>query len=69
MKSFSISDYRGAFNHAVDLANNTKCAAGIQKAWLFSSYVYNVMLLPRKENRFGWELTCEVVEPGTPKTV
>lgn len=59
--------YKNAFNHAVDKANSCNCDVGIQKAREFGSTVYNVFLLPKPENRYGHELTCEVVRPGTPK--
>jgi hypothetical protein len=37
-------------------------AFGIEKPTKFSKWT--VKMLPRKENRYGWERMCEAVEPS-----
>lgn len=58
--------YVKAFNEAVNLARLVKREVGIEKANEFGKTGYRVKLLPNKENRFGWELRCEVVSPDSP---
>lgn len=69
MKTFKLSEYKEAQNYAIDLSNQCNRDCGIAKTKEFNSTVFNVFLLPNKENRRGFELTCEVVIPNTPKSV
>lgn len=66
MKSFP--DYPPAHEYAIDLANQCSRDCGLAKSKEFGRTVFSVFLLPNKENRTGHELTCEVVQPGTPKS-
>ena len=60
------SKYTKAFNEAVNLARLVKREVGIEKSKEFGKTVYNVKILPNKENRYGWELRCEIVSPNSP---
>lgn len=53
--------YNEALNKAIGYANLTKREAGVGKLGPNQFYA---MMLPNKGNRFGSELTCEIVEPG-----
>ena len=64
MKTFK--NWKDAHTEAVGLADLCKRDVGIEKGKEFGKIVYGVYLLPNKENRYGHELTCEVVTPGTP---
>ena len=55
--------YKEAHNKAVDLANLCKRDCGILKSKEFGKTVFSVFLLPNKENRYGRELSCEIVTP------
>ncbi len=61
------ANYNLVFNAAVDLADKCQMDAGIEKMNEFGRTVYSAKLLPKPENRYGWELRCEVVKPGAPK--
>lgn len=63
--SSEFATYEQAFDHAVEQSNKIGVAHGIEKPTLYQKWT--VKMLPRKENRCGWELRCEAVEPGTPK--
>ena len=66
-KTFPLSQYKEAFNHAAKKATELNMAVGIEKTREFTSTIFRSgFLLPKKENRCGFELTCEVVEPGQP---
>lgn len=58
-------DYATAFNEAVELANRVRMDVGLT-ANAFGGW--SISLLPYPENRRGWELQCQVVTPGTPRT-
>lgn len=64
MKVFS--EYKAARQYAAELAAQCSMTAGIGKTKEFGKTVFSVRLLPRKENRAGFELTLETVEPGDP---
>ena len=66
MKSFQ--EWKSAHTYAAELADQCARDCGIAKAREFGRTVFNVFLLPNPENRRGHELTCEVVNPGTPKS-
>lgn len=55
--------YEAAFAAAQALANQLGREVGIEKANEFGRTVYLVKHLPKPENRCGWELRCEVVQP------
>jgi len=60
------SDWKAAHTAAVELARLLKRETGIEKAVEFGRTVYRVHSLPKPENRYGFELRCEVVRPGDP---
>ena len=62
----SFKDYREAHTAAVLLAQQLGREVGILKAKEYTSTVFQVMHLPRPENRYGLELRCEVVGPTDP---
>lgn len=43
-------------------ARKVGVAYGIEKPTRYQKWT--VKMLPQKQNRYGWELRCEVVEPG-----
>jgi hypothetical protein len=47
--------------YAEEKASEYGVAYGIEKPTQFAGWT--VKMLPRKENRYGWELRCEAVEP------
>jgi len=59
-------NYATVFNHAAKRATELQMDVGIEKIREFGKTVFSAKLLPRPENRTGWELRCEVVRPGTP---
>ena len=66
-----IADYKEASALAHATANATQLACGIRKAKWYGKVGYVVSFLPRSENRFGFDYTCEAVEPDrlvTPAT-
>lgn len=62
-------DYHEAHAYAIKLARDLGREMGLEKA---SSLYYgkdpgfNVIHLPKPENRFGHELRCQVVSPNDP---
>ena len=64
MKSFN--NWKEAHTEATKLANLCKRDVGISKSKEFGKEIFNIFLLPNRENRFGRELTCEIVNPNTP---
>ena len=61
------ADYREAFNSAVLLARQLGREVGIEKTpGLLGDNPYIVHHLPKSENRFGFELRCQVVHPDEP---
>lgn len=55
--------YTAALAHAQALADRTGYDVGLERNEIFGTYEYRV--LPRTENRRGFELRCEVVRPTT----
>lgn len=51
--------YRAARREAQDAANRDGFDRGLERNDLFKSF--HVFMLPRRENRYGHELRCEVV--------
>lgn len=60
--------YRDARAHALAQANATGFSHGIEKVTMFGKG-WRVFPLPRPENRFGFELRCEVVDPTVQRAV
>lgn len=61
---FVSSDYREARERAQHDADTYQRPMGLERAVEFGRTVYRVKMIPvRAEQRFGWELRCEVVEP------
>ncbi len=63
----SFRDWKEAHSAAVELARKLNRDVGILKAKEYSSTVFQVFSLPKPENRYGFELRCEVVHPTDPK--
>jgi hypothetical protein len=57
--------YEEAFNEAVEKANRLNMDVGLMRD-AFGGW--STFLLPHPKNRFGMELRCQVVTPGTPRT-
>jgi hypothetical protein len=62
----SFKDWKEAHTAAVMLARQLNKEVGILKAKEYSSTVFQVMSLPKPENRYGFELRCELVNPSDP---
>lgn len=62
--------YKSAHEAAVLLARRLGREVGLWNANKSGYYgkreAYTIRSLPRPENRYGHELTCEVVKPGDP---
>ncbi len=59
----SSTDYEPVKAYAQNLANELGREVGIEKLREFGHTVYTCKMLPERKNRYGWELTCEVVPP------
>ena len=60
----SFNDYGRAREHAQAYANQLQRPVGIEAAKEYGRSCYRVKLIPIKvDQRFGWELRCEVVNP------
>lgn len=57
--------YAEARARAGELADATGFDHGIERVALASDTGFRVFTLPRRENRRGFELRCEVVHPST----
>jgi hypothetical protein len=64
--SLAYPDWKDAHKAAVELARLLKRETGIEKANEFGKTVYRVHHLPKPENRYGFELRCEIVRPSDP---
>lgn len=62
----SFTDWREAHTAAVHLARLLGRETGVLKAKEYNRDVFQVIHLPKPENRQGFELRCEVVGPGDP---
>jgi hypothetical protein len=58
--------YEEAHKAAVELARLLKRETGILKTKEYNRTVFNVYHLPKPENRYGFELRCEIVRPTDP---
>jgi hypothetical protein len=63
----TVELYRAARAEAQAKADIAQCDAGIEKNDVFKRFM--TFLLPRPENRTGYELRCEVVHPNEPRRV
>jgi hypothetical protein len=61
------ADYKIAFNAAVDLANTQGKEVGLEKFKEYNKPGFRVFNLPKPQNRYGFELRCQVVQPKEPK--
>lgn len=59
-------NYETTRRGAQEMANQSGHDVGIEKRNEFGATVYSASYLPKPENRCGWELRCEVVQPDTP---
>jgi hypothetical protein len=62
----SFPDWKEAHTAAVILARQLGREVGLLKAKEYSREVFQVIHLPRPENRQGFELRCEIVRPSDP---
>jgi len=60
----SSTDYNAVYAYASALAKQLGREVGIEKMNEFGRTVYTCKMLPRPENRCGWELRREVVHPA-----
>ena len=62
-------EYRDAFNYAVEWADKRNADCGIEKVKcpFARREMFNVHFLPKPQNRYGFELRCQVVRPGEPR--
>lgn len=58
-----IADYHEARRYAQKRANSLGLSFGIEAANEFGRRGHTVKMLPRPDNRQGFELRCEVVDP------
>lgn len=65
--SQAFKDWKDAHGAAVDLARLLKRETGIEKANEFGKTVFRVHSLPKPENRCGFELRCEIIQPEDPR--
>lgn len=65
-KTGTYPDYHLAHGNAVLLARSSRKDVGIERAAEFGKEVFRVFRLPLPQNRFGFELRCEVVGPDDP---
>lgn len=63
--SVPFPTWKEAYEYARRQANKLQIAHGIEKPTPFE-HAWTVKMLPRPENRYGWELRCEAVEPDEP---
>ena len=58
--------YRDAFNAAVIKARESKREVGLEKFKEYNTPGFRVFSLPNPENRYGFELRCQIVRPDEP---
>lgn len=61
MKTFPINAWKEAHAYATQLTQLLKRDVGILKTKEYNKLVYQVIHLPKPENRYGFELRCEIV--------
>jgi hypothetical protein len=62
----AFGEWKEAHNEAVRLARMLGREVGILKGKEFGRQVFEVIHLPKAENRYGFELKCEIVTPQDP---
>jgi hypothetical protein len=62
----SFNNWKEAHTAAVILARQLNKEVGIYKTKEYNKQVYQVLHLPKPQNRQGFELRCELVNPGDP---
>lgn len=68
-KWFPASEYKAAHRYAVEVARsiNGRCEIGIEKFSEYGKPGFRAgFLLPKPQNRSGFELRCEVVTAADP---
>ncbi len=58
-----FENWHEAHKFAQERANKTGLSNGIDKTTEFGRVGYNVRFIPKPENRYGRDYTCEAVEP------
>lgn len=66
LMSKRFDTYEEAYYHASNRTKELGVAHGIERAKEYRIDGFNVHMLPKPENRYGWELRCEAVEIGSP---
>jgi hypothetical protein len=59
----SFPNYGAAFIYAQALANKMRMDVGLARPFQAIDPAWTVFLLPKPENRQGFELRCQVVQP------
>lgn len=60
--------YVEAYNKAREAANEFNRPMGLERAIEYGCTVYRIKWIPvNPQKRVGWELRCQVVEPGEPQ--
>lgn len=62
-----FAEWRPAREYAEEQTARLKVAHGIERVDNALERGFVVRMLPRPENRQGWELRCEAVEVGEPR--
>jgi hypothetical protein len=62
----SFKEWKDAHTAAVTLARQLGREVGILKAKEYTATVFQVIHLPKPENRQGFELRAEIVRPSDP---
>lgn len=61
----TFTDYGEAYAEAVKWVKRTGLSVGIEKLRPYGgAEVMKVRFLPKPENRYGYDATCQAVEPG-----
>lgn len=61
-----FTDYKEAHAAAVLEARRSGKEVGLERFREYTTSGFRVFSLPKPENRYGFELRCEVVKPGDP---
>lgn len=61
-----FTDWKEAHTEAIKLARRLGKEVGIEKTKEFGKEIFLIKHLPKPENRYGWELRCEIVKPSDP---
>jgi len=63
----TFTTWQQAHDYAQAEANRTGLSLGIEKPTGPLRREWLVRYIPRRENRFGYDLSCEAVEPMVPR--